>query len=251
VNLQHRAHHREVARLEPKELVDFRETVEWLANQSESVRSYWLPKKAKELEIAEKELRSIVARVLRERALQTAAKRLEEDRAAKQRAETQVEARLEHDRERKEKARVKKEADKSLAAAKKAAEQKAAREKREAELKAEREQREAKKQAERIAKEKRKSFNNLLKLPVDRHDGELVKLARRLGVDDLEALRQEFKEFVGVADGFSMASEDDVEPWPEPIDVAALLQAIDNKIAKHVVLQPHQRTGVVLWSAMA
>jgi flagellar biosynthesis GTPase FlhF len=239
-----------VAKLEPKELVDFRETVEWLADQSESDRSYWLPKKAEALHVVEKELRSTVARVLRERALQTAAKRLEEDRAAKQQAETQVGERRESDRVRKEKARAKKEADKSKAAAKKAAELKAEREKRKAELKAEREQREAKKEAERKAKEKRKSFNNLLKLPVDRHDGELAKLAKRLG-EDLEALRQEFKDFAGVTDGFSMASDDDVEPWPEPVDVAALLQAIDAKIAKHVVQQSHQCAAVTLWSAMA
>jgi len=237
------------AKLEPKELAEFRETVEWLANQSEADRSYWLPKKAEALHVEEKELRSTVRRVLYDRALQTTAKRVEEERAARQRAEAAAKERREHDRERREKARAKKEADKSAAAAKKAAELKAEREKRDAELKAEREQREAKKEAERKAKEKKKSFGNMLKLPVDRHDGELAKLARRLG-ENLEALRQEFKDFVGVAEGFS-TSDDDVEPWPEPIDVAALLQAVDDKIGKHVDMQPHQRTAVTLWVAMA
>jgi hypothetical protein len=239
-----------VAKLEPKEQTAFRETVEWLADQSEADRSYWLPKKAETLGVAEKELRSTVRRVLYERALQTTAKRVEEERAARQRAEVEIKKQREHDRERKEKAQAKKEDDKRKAAAEKAAKVEAERAKRKTELKAEREKREAKKEADRKAKEKKKAFANLLKLPVDRHDGELIKLAKRLGDDDLEALRQEFKDFVGIAEGFSI-SDDITEPWPEPVDVAAVLQAVDAKIGKHVVLQPHQRTAVTLWVAMA
>jgi Protein of unknown function (DUF3631) len=106
------------------------------------------------------------------------------------------------------------------------------------------------KEAERKTKERQKSFNNLLKLLVDRHAGELKKLAKRLG-EDAEALQQEFKEFAGVADGFSAVSDDDVEPWTEPVDVGELLQGIDVKLGKHVVLQQHQRMAVTLWTAMA
>jgi putative DNA primase/helicase len=120
---------------------------------------------------------------------------------------------------------------------------------REREKEEEKEAERQRKEAERRAKEKNKSFGNMLKLPVDRHDDELAKLAKRLG-EDLEALRQEFKEFVGIAEGFS-TSDDDVESWPEPVDVAALLQAVDDKIGKHVAMQPHQRTAVTLWVAMA
>jgi putative DNA primase/helicase len=66
-------------------------------------------------------------------------------------------------------------------------------------------------------------------------------------------VRQEFKDFAGVADGFSTTSDDDVEPWPEPVDIAELLQGIETKLNKHVViqpLQPHYRTAVVLWIPM-
>jgi hypothetical protein len=120
---------------------------------------------------------------------------------------------------------------------------------KETQLQQERERRRIEKEEERKAKEKCKSFNNLLKLPVDRHDDELAKLANRLD-EDLEALRQEFKEFVGIAEGFS-TSDDDVAPWPEAVDVAALLQAVDDKIGKHVAMQSHQHTAVTLWVAMA
>jgi chemotaxis protein histidine kinase CheA len=234
-----------VAKLEPKELVEFREAVEWLADQSEAERSYWLPKKAETLHVEEKKLRSTVAGVLRERALQTAAKRLEEDRAAKQRAEIQVEARREHDRVRKEKARIKKEADKSAAAAKKAAELKAEREKRKAELKAEREQREAEKEAERKAKERAKALGNLLKLPVARHEQELQRLAERLG-EDVAALREELDELIGLERGDVFTFEK-TEPWPGPVDVASVLEECSAKICRYVVCQPHHLTATVLW----
>ena len=121
---------------------------------------------------------------------------------------------------------------------------------RKVEKAAEKEATRQQKEAERKAKEKNKSFANLLKLPVERHENELSKLAKRLG-EDLETLRQEFKDFVGVADGFSAVSESDVEPWPEAVDTAELLQAIAAKYGMYVVMQPHQRTGVTLWTAMS
>jgi hypothetical protein len=108
-----------------------------------------------------------------------------------------------------------------------------------AEKEAEREQQKAEKEAERKGKEKTKAFNNLLKLPVDQHEEGIAKLATRLG-EDLAVLRQEFKDFVGIADGFSIASDDDIEPWPEPVDAAELLQGISAKPSKHIVLRPHQ-----------
>ena len=128
-------------------------------------------------------------------------------------------------------------------ASKQKAEKKAELEKRKAE-------REAEKEAARKAKEKKKSFNNLLKLPVDHQEKELQRLAEQLGMD-LPALRQEFKKSVGIADGFSMASSDSVEPWPEPVNTAELLQDIEAKLAKYVVLLPHHRTAPPLWAAHA
>jgi hypothetical protein len=225
-----------VAKLEPKDLVDFREAVEWLADQSESERSYWLPKKAEALHVVEKELRSTVTRVLRERALQTAAKRLEEDRAAKQRAEAAAKEQRDHDRVRKERARVKKDA-----------ELKAEREKRKAELKAEREQREAEKEAERKAKEKTKGFSIISKLPVALHEAELIKLSARIG-EDATTLRIEFQEFIGVTEGSTLV---ETEAWDEPVNVVELLDGIEAKIHKYVVTRPYQRVACVLFDAQA
>ena len=39
------------------------------------------------------------------------------------------------------------------------------------------------------------------------------------------------------------------EPWPEPVNIADVLQALSDKIAKHVVMQEHQLTAAVLWEA--
>jgi chemotaxis protein histidine kinase CheA len=240
----------EPVKFEPKELVDFRETVEWLADQSESDRSYWLPKKAEALGKDEKELRSTVNRVLRDRALQTAARRLEEDRAAKQQAEAAAQKQREDDLLHKKKKRDRQEADKSKAAeaaAEKAAEVKAERERRKAELKAEREERRAEKEAEKRAKEKAKGFATLSKLPVDRHAAELEKLAKRLD-EEPAALREEFEEFLGVELG-AATSKEIVEPWPESVDVAAVLGELGDKISKYIVMQTHLWTAAVLWSA--
>lgn len=48
------------------------------------------------------------------------------------------------------------------------------------------------------------------------HEGELIKLARRLDEDEA-ALRSEFKEFLGLTEGTSFA---ETEPWPEPVEPA-------------------------------
>ena len=119
-----------------------------------------------------------------------------------------------------------------------------------AEAKAEREQREVEKEAERKTKDKQKCFANMLKLPVDRHADEIAKLAKRSG-EDAAALLQEFKEFAGVADGFSAPSDGDTELWPEPVNIAELLQAVDAKLSRYVVVQQHPRTAASLWASMA
>ncbi len=129
-------------------------------------------------------------------------------------------------------------------AEKQSAELKKERDARKAEQKAEREARKAEKEAERKAKTKAKGFGNIMRLPAARHEKELRRLAERLG-EDIAALRDEFKEFLGVGGG----ETEQTEPWSEPVDTAALLQECADKICRYVVLQEHHRPAAVLWTA--
>jgi Protein of unknown function (DUF3631) len=192
----------------------------------------WAPKRAPQLGIEVKLLTELVEAQLKDNAEKErkaqAAARLSEDRAKRLRLS-------ERDRQRDDDAKSRAE----MAADRKA------------ETEAAKEAARQQKEAERKAKEKQKSFNNLLKLPVERHDNELTKLAKRLG-EDTEALQQEFKDFVGVADGFSATtSDDDVEPWPEAVNIADLLVSIDRKRSKYVAMSIHLRTAVTLWTTMS
>jgi hypothetical protein len=42
-----------------------------------------------------------------------------------------------------------------------------------------------------------------------------------------------------------------VEPWPEPVDGGELLQALERRIRRHVILNDEQTIGVALWDQMA
>ena len=118
----------------------------------------------------------------------------------------------------------------------------------EAAKKAEQEQRAAEREAEKKDKERTKGFATIQKLPSTLHDAELGKLAKRLGEEEA-TLRQEFQEFIGVTEGASLS---DVEPGPEPVNLAELIDEIEGKIGKHVVVpQAFQRTAIVLWDAQA
>ena len=63
-----------------EQLRRIRVEAEYLANQTEIDRSYLLPKRAEEIGVSEKVLKSAVTAVLHERARRIAAKRLEQDR---------------------------------------------------------------------------------------------------------------------------------------------------------------------------
>jgi hypothetical protein len=211
--------------------------VERLAGLSPGEWKLWAPKRAGELGIELKLLADLVearlkANTQKERKALAEA-RLGEERAKRLRSERRDH---QHDDEAKSKA--------ALAAGRKA-EKEAARQQKAAEKEAARQQ----KEAERKAKEKHKGFVNLLKLPVDRHDNELSKLATRLD-EDLEALRQELKEFLGVELSATTPTEK-TEPWPEPVDVATVLTEVGAKISKYVVMQLHLLTAAVLWTAHA
>ena len=38
-----------------------------------------------------------------------------------------------------------------------------------------------------------------------------------------------------------------IEPWPDPVEGAALLSDLSNAIGAYVVMEAHQRDGVALW----
>ena len=82
-------------------------------------------------------------------------------------------------------------------------------------------------------------------MPTARQDGELAKLATQLG-EDIAVLRKELKEFAGVMED---AAIHETEPWPEVVDIAELLEELRTKIARYVVIAPHQMTASVLWAA--
>jgi hypothetical protein len=239
-------------KFEPAELTAVKAAALPLADMNEVDRSYFLSMKAKEIGVADQVLKNAVRAVQNERSQQIMAKRLEEERAAKLKKAAVAEEQRKLDlaaKTKKQEQKDKTQTEKADAVAKKQAEKAAAVAKRQAEKDKKAAAAKAEKEAERKEREKNKSFANILKLPVDRHAGELTKLAKRLS-EDIETLRQEFKDFAGVCDGFSMSSDSDVEPWADPVDTDALLQAIDAKISKHIVMQPHQRTAVTLWTAM-
>lgn len=101
-----------VVKLEPDELCRVKETAESLADQSELERSFWLPKRAEAIGVAEKMLKSAVHAVLKQRAMCAAAERLEQGREQK-RQEKQHAAEERKDREQaKEEARERQQAKK-------------------------------------------------------------------------------------------------------------------------------------------
>jgi hypothetical protein len=121
---------------------------------------------------------------------------------------------------------------------------------REETRKREREQRQIERDAERKATKKAKAFATLIKLPSDQHEKKLVELAKQLD-EDLAFLRTEFDEFVETERSVAPTTEWYVEPWPEPVATAELLEGLIAKSGKHVVTQAHQRLAADLWVMMA
>jgi hypothetical protein len=189
----------------------------------------WLPRSAERLGVDPKVLAALVEAQIKNRE-QSAAKKLQKDRLEEQRAERL--RKLERDQQR--------ERHIGDAAKTKAEKEREKREEKEAERQ--------KKEAERKTKQKAMAFGNILKLPVARHERELAKLAERLG-EDMAALREEFEGCLGVGGG--EASTEKTEPWPEPVDTAAVLQECSNKVSKYVVSKDHLLTTTALWVAHA
>ena len=97
-----------------------------------------------------------------------------------------------------------------------------------------RQQDSADQEAQRKHRQKEKEFANLVKLPVEQREPRIDALAKVLG-DDPAVLREEFAAFAGgtpIGDLLpppppATPSTWNVEPWDEPVDVAALLQELD------------------------
>jgi hypothetical protein len=121
----------------------------------------------------------------------------------------------------------------------------------------EREQREQRREQERVdreaehkRKEKEKAFGSLINLPSEQHEARLADLARRLD-EDLAAIRDDFTAFVGMETRATSTDTWNVEPWPEPVETAALLQEIIAKISMYIVLRPEAVTATALWTMTA
>ena len=212
---------------------------ERLASQSETERSFFLPRRAQELGIDEQVLKKMVRAVLMDRSKATAAEVLEEDRKRKQQeaahaAEVREDQRLakEAERERKQQEVVRKAEEKRLA-------KEEEKSKRQAEKVAEQERKAAEKAAKQKAKDKAKGFSIIAKFPAEQQEPGLAKLADRLS-EDVEVLRSEFEEFVGV-------DREQTEPWTGPVVGATLLQECAARVGQYVVLSPPQLTVAVLW----
>src|SRR5262249_17456448 len=79
----------------------------------------------------------------------------------------------------------------------------------------------------------------------------LAELAEQQG-DAVEAVREEFEEYRDLWDEApaALASVEETEPWPEPIDVQALLSDVMGKIRKYVVMRDEQAVVCALFSAL-
>ena len=106
--------------------------------------------------------------------------------------------------------------------------------------KQESEQREMK----RKAAEKVAAFVKIQKSPTAEHETKLVQLAKRLDAD-IDELREEFTDYV--ADMASSRSE----PWPEPVDSAAMLAATMAQWCRYMVASDEGTVATVLWTAQA
>src|SRR5262245_45240434 len=109
-----------------------------------------------------------------------------------------------------------------------------------------REQERADKEAERKRKAREKEFAAIAKLPRLAHESHLAKLAKRLG-DDLNFLRDKFADFVGP----ESMDTGCVEPWPEPVDMQALLNELTAQLRRYVVVHDDAAIAITLWMAFA
>src|SRR5262245_12291951 len=128
--------------------------------------------------------------------------------------------------------------------AKRDEERKQERQEREGERKREREEREARKEAEREEARRKKCeavFAEIADLPKLTHEVRLKEAAARLG-EDFVILAEEFEVFLA-----GRTIPEDLEPWPEPVHTAELLETIETKFQRYVVASDAIVTASVLY----
>ena len=197
--------------------------VEDLRLKSPTEQIYWLPDYAKRHGIAETKLEQMIE--------------AETKRALAQQRQEQEAARRREQRE-KEKARQEKVTAKEKR-------QDDDRQDRKARQDA-RDQEKARKETERLDRERKKReavFAEIADLPKLTHEARLKEAAIRLG-EDFELLLEEFEVFLA-----ARTIPEDLEPWPDPVNTAELLGAIEAKFRRYVVATDAIVTASVLWAA--
>ena len=186
----------------------------------------WVAGSAERLAIERDKLEVIVLATLKDQEKKARESKAEE-RRIEQRAEKTQRQERQQDRERdREQRRVDKEAE---------------RQEKEERERIEKEQEEI----ERKLKERTKALVEVIKLPIGRHEQELERLSKKFG-EDVAVLREELDQIIGLERGDAFSFEK-TEPWPEPVDVATVLEECVAKLSRYVAMQPHQLTTVPLW----
>src|SRR5262245_3828317 len=181
--------------------------VERLARQSPSEWLFWLGESAQRHGIEPAKLKQMIEATIRANEKQAREDRGElrrrEDRAERQRTKEKESERKEEHRERVEERK-----------------------------RQEREEREARKEAEREEARRKKCeavFAEIANLPKLTHEVRLKEAAARLG-EDFAILAEEFEVFLA-----GRTIPEDLTPWPDPVDTAELLVAIEAKFRRYVV----------------
>jgi hypothetical protein len=97
-------------------------------------------------------------------------------------------------------------------------------------------------------------LEKLARMSVLDYERARVEAAKRLGIERLSMLDTAVKTkraALGLNGGDdkqgSPISFPNIEPWPEPIDGAALIAAVATAIGQHVIMPEHSRTVAALW----
>jgi hypothetical protein len=101
------------------------------------------------------------------------------------------------------------------------------------------------KEQERKSKERTKALEAIAKLPRLAHEARLAELAKSLG-EDLPILRAEFMALFGPEE-----TDDELEPWPEPVETKALLTAIIAQFRRYVIMSDDVAIGIAVWTMWA
>jgi hypothetical protein len=112
---------------------------------------------------------------------------------------------------------------------------------KEAEREAERARKEAE-QAEAGRKKREAAFAEIADLSKLTHEARLKEAAARLG-EDFEILVEEFEVYLA-----GRSIPETLQPWPEPVDAAELLAAIEAKLRRYVVAPDAIIIASALWT---